>query len=175
MILSQYYIDNEITACQDYIDNILISTGLSEEKRIQYYHQCPECNKPNTHISWCNSCNAARFRKAFSTWTSGNAKIDYFIQNAQLYAWCSELILEWFPWNKFSEIENIGRGSGGTVFRAKVTEWKMRCNEIGIDYNGYVALKAMEHSDSKNFLNEVIFISLFIVNPEYQMIDFSHF
>ncbi|CAG8629387.1 8784_t:CDS:2, partial [Ambispora gerdemannii] len=33
------------------------------------------------------SCNATRFKKAFSTWTSGNAEIDYFIKNTQINAW----------------------------------------------------------------------------------------
>ena len=47
---------------------------------------CPECNKPNTGLHWCNQCNAKRFQQDFPNWTSGNKYIDNFIQETQLNA-----------------------------------------------------------------------------------------
>src|SRR4051794_28121424 len=109
----QPYHKNEETARQDYIDNVLMKTKETEEYRLELYGQCQQCGKPNTFFSWCNTCNAARFRDAFSTWTSGNEEIDYFIQNAQIYAWDYRLVLEWYPWEMFSYLEKIGEGGYG--------------------------------------------------------------
>src|SRR5579883_1141281 len=102
---------NEQTAYQDFIDDVLIERSwTTEEYRLEKYGRCEECNQPNTEYDWCQSCNATRFQKAFSTWTSGNKEIDYFIQNTQIHAWQNELILEWYPWELFSEIEKLGQG-----------------------------------------------------------------
>src|SRR6185369_15149228 len=63
---------------------------------------CTECRQPtidvdnSTMISggggsgnsssggWCNSCNAKRFRKDLSNWTSGNSAIDDLIKESQM-------------------------------------------------------------------------------------------
>ncbi|CAG8613236.1 27105_t:CDS:2 [Dentiscutata erythropus] len=121
---------DEKTACQDYLNNVFIdyasveSIYRTEEERLKNYGRCQECGNireciEGAYDKWCNTCNAARFRQLFSTWTSGNVEIDYFIQHAQAYAWDFRLALEWYPWEMFSEIEMIGKGGYGTVFRAK--------------------------------------------------------
>ena len=56
------------------------------------YGRCPECNQLNTNYGWCKSCSVSHFQNAFSTWTSGNKEIDYFIQNTQIQAWRWEVI-----------------------------------------------------------------------------------
>ena len=79
------------------------------------------------------------------------------------------LILEWYPWSTFSEIQEIGQGGYGTVFRAKrrvqrIEEWdyqKKEWNRFQKDnyyYKTCVALKTIKHSEStlKDFLTEVI-------------------
>ena len=77
------------------------------------------------------------------------------------------MVLEWYPWTTFSEIEEIGKGGYGTVFRAKrelgrISHWDHQGNQwsrenIYEDYNEYVALKTIGHCESlsKSFLNEV--------------------
>ena len=136
---------------------------MSEEQRLECYDRCNECTKANTGHYWCKSCNATRFKKDFSTWTSGNKEIDYFIQNTQIHAWREYLVLEWYPWKIFSEIEKIGQGGYASVFRAKtnmtrIDYWDHQNNQWGReDKDGYVALKTIGHSESllKEFLNEV--------------------
>ncbi|CAG8509600.1 8454_t:CDS:2 [Diversispora eburnea] len=161
---------NEIeeTARQDFIDNVLTEPKLgdhffkTEEERI--YGSCEECNELNTYHSWCKSCNATRFRQAFPTWTSNNEEIDGFIQNAQIHAWKGELLLEWYPWETFSDVEKIGQGGYGSVFRAKrklqrIHKWDQENNEWcrheqgSFPHEEYVALKTIE-SLSKGFLDE---------------------
>src|SRR5438128_10442386 len=89
------------------------------EERLELFGECPDCKQTNTGENWCKSCNTTRFRKEFPTWTSGNAELDYFIQNTQIHAANCDVVLEWQPWEIFSEIEKIGEGGYGTVFRAK--------------------------------------------------------
>jgi len=74
------------------------------------------------------------FPKDLSKWTSGNKEIDYFIQNTQVHAWDFNLVLEWYPWEAFSEIEEIGKGGHAAVFRAKrklqrIRKWDLQKNE----------------------------------------------
>src|SRR5579883_1543816 len=132
-------------AYQDFINNVLIERKVTEEYRLKEYGRCSECNEIKKINLWCNTCH---FQKAFSTWTSGNQEIDYFIQNTQIHVWHHWLILEWYPWQLFSEIEKIGQGGYGTVFRAKmekgrIREWDHDNNQWRREkyYGEYVALK----------------------------------
>ena len=133
---------------------------MTEEERLEYYDRCEECNEINTEYDWCKKCNAGHFRNDFDKWTSGNKEIDYFIQNTQIHAWDNQLVLEWYPWSTFSEIEEIGKGGYGTVFRAKtelgrIYEWVHQSNQWRRYKGGDVALKTIGHCESRNFLNEV--------------------
>src|SRR5947209_4381413 len=94
----------------------------NEELREQYkkYGLCDECNQPNTGSLWCQSCNSKHFQQDFNKWTSGNKEIDEFIQNFQSNATCEEEVLEWIPYEKFSDIEYLAKGGFGTVHKA---EW----------------------------------------------------
>src|SRR5215208_7064777 len=95
--------------------------------------------------------------KDFDKWTSGNNEIDYFIQNTQINAWRNWLVLEWYPWENFAEIEEIGKGGYGTVFRAKtkvgrIFNWDHQTNEWrryeDDEYDEYVALKTLGYYES---------------------------
>ncbi|CAG8494280.1 7434_t:CDS:2, partial [Ambispora gerdemannii] len=169
--MSQSHPIEEEAARQDYIDNVFIEVRpghpqyTAEEERLEDYGRCSKCNEIRTGIDkykWCKSCNATHFRQGFSTWTSGYAEIDYFIQNAQIHACYHKLVLEWYPWEKFSDIEKIGEGGYGTVFRAKnnmgrILEWDQQNNKwLRFEIDEYVALKTIGHSESpsKEFLNE---------------------
>ena len=129
---------------------------MTEEERLKYYDQCKECNEINTYSDWCRTCNSSHFREGFTKWTSGNKEIDYFIQNTQIHAWNRFLVLEWYPWENFSEMKEIGKGGYATVFRAKtkvgrINKWDHQSNQWRRGYNYYVALKTMEDSDQKTF------------------------
>ncbi|RHZ79742.1 hypothetical protein Glove_141g47 [Diversispora epigaea] len=77
---------------------------------------CPECNqKCNGH--WCKQCNSKHFKNDFNNWTSGNDKIDKFIQDAQLNADYYKVI-EWIPYDRFKDVKQIGKGGFGTIHYA---------------------------------------------------------
>src|ERR1051325_11620680 len=79
------------------------------EKRKEVYGICGECNQPGTGDSWCQSCNAKRFKENFKNWTSGNKDIDKLIQYSQLNAT--------YPEN-FQNITYIARGGFGKIYSA---------------------------------------------------------
>jgi hypothetical protein len=161
---------NKETARQDFIDNVFIDTKETEDQRLKHYSRCRECNEINTDNNWCLTCKAAHFRNDFDKWTSGNKEIDYFIQNTQIHAWSKWLVLEWYPWENFSKVKEIGKGGYGTVFRAKskvrrIHKWDHQNNQWNRDekddddyyYSSYVALKTIGHCGSllNDFMNEV--------------------
>src|SRR6266496_1464104 len=134
---------NKETARQDFIDNVFIDKKMTEDKRLIYYGRCYKCDEINTDKfgdnTWCLTCNSAHFRNDFDKWTSGNKEIDYFIQNTQIHACESLLVLEWYPWENFSDIEEIGKGGYATVFRAKrkvgsISKWDNQKNQWSRDH-----------------------------------------
>jgi hypothetical protein len=58
----------------------------------------------------------------FENWTSGNKKIDEFIQKMQLkIEHHSDIIIEWIPYYQFSDIKEISKSDFTEVYSAK---WK---------------------------------------------------
>ena len=159
---------------QDYIDNVLIKLKpgdeeyMTEKERLEHYGHCPECDEVRTGENWCQPCNATHFQQTFSTWTSGNVEIDYFIQNTQIYANEWRQALEWYPWEMLQDIEKIIKGFYSTVFRAKRRirriesfdkQSKSWCR-FTVEDNQVIALKTIGRS--KDFLIEVKNSSFYI-------------
>ena len=99
----------------------------------------------------------------FTNWTSGNEKIDNFIQEMQLKIDdVNDIVFEWIPYNQFSDIKEIGRGGFATVYSAI---WKDGRLKYGHNYykeytresNYKIALKYLHNSQNigDEFLNEV--------------------
>uniref|UniRef100_U9SIJ5 Uncharacterized protein n=1 Tax=Rhizophagus irregularis (strain DAOM 181602 / DAOM 197198 / MUCL 43194) TaxID=747089 RepID=U9SIJ5_RHIID len=52
----------------------------------------------------------------FTNWTSGNEKIDNFIQKKQLKInWYDDIIIEWIPYNQFIDIKKIEKNIDNAV------------------------------------------------------------
>ena len=113
---------------------------------------CPECNKPNTGIAWCNKCDPGKFLKEGKT--SGNPEIDNLIYESQLKINNYQEILEWIPYDRFKDIESIGEGGFANVFSATWLDgipafnkvYKKRTDPIT------VALKKLKYSDNMEAL-----------------------
>ncbi|RHZ85342.1 hypothetical protein Glove_66g64 [Diversispora epigaea] len=88
---------------------------------------CPECNQ-KWDENWCKPCNSKYFQNDFNNWTSGNDKIDKFIQDAQLNADRNWKVIEWIPYDRFKDVKQIGKGGFGTIHYARwidgfIKEW----------------------------------------------------
>ena len=86
---------------------------------------CKKCGEKyenddaNNNIYWCRPCQIDILKGNFTNWTSGNEKIDNFIQEMQLNIdHFDDIILEWIPYNQFNDIKEIGTDSFATVYSA---------------------------------------------------------
>ncbi|EXX67086.1 hypothetical protein RirG_117600 [Rhizophagus irregularis DAOM 197198w] len=79
--------------------------------------QCEKCGK-NYYI-WCDSCQINELKNNFGNWTSGDEKIDNFIQEMQLKIYYdNDIIVEWIPYNQFDNIKKINKDGFATVYSA---------------------------------------------------------
>ncbi|RHZ49424.1 hypothetical protein Glove_521g21 [Diversispora epigaea] len=114
---------------------------------------CPECNQEKTIWNWCKPCYSKHFQNDFNNWTSGNDRIDKFIQDSQLNANEYWEVLEWIPYDRFKDVRQIGRGGFGTIHYArwiygKIVEWDNRNQQWKRSFLSNVALKEFD-----NFVN----------------------
>jgi hypothetical protein len=139
----------------------------NEELRERYKSNglCKECSQPITTYKWCQSCNSKHFQQDFNKWTSGNKEIDEFIQKFQLNATHYEEVLEWIPYEKFSDIEYLAKGGFGTVHKAKwidgyIEYWdtnQTKWRRYDYEDSKYIVLKCLNDSQNltTDFLQEV--------------------
>ncbi|RHZ75530.1 hypothetical protein Glove_213g187 [Diversispora epigaea] len=123
---------------------------------------CPECNQKDTSWYWCKPCNSKHFQNDFNNWTSGNDKIDKFIQDAQLNDNDRrEVIIEWIPYDRFKDVKQIGRGGFGTIHYARwidgrIKEWDIENQQWKRGKQKEVALKKFDNIVNLNdVLNEM--------------------
>jgi hypothetical protein len=77
---------------------------------------CKECGELHTDNQWCKPCQINNLKQNFANWTSGNEKIDYFIQDSQLKIHTrSSIIVEWIPYNQFKNIKKIYKDNFTTI------------------------------------------------------------
>ncbi|RIB11331.1 kinase-like domain-containing protein [Gigaspora rosea] len=104
-------------------------------------------------------------KKEFGKWTSGNPDIDNFIQQMQLKARNSKDVVEWIPFDKFTNIKYLTKGGFGTVFKAIWTDgyiisWDSKNGQCKRNPQRNVCLKNLNGSKESikiEFLNERAF------------------
>jgi hypothetical protein len=123
---------------------------------------CKSCNKRHTNKEWCYSCQTDKFKFNFTNWTSGNKKIDDFIQGMQLSMNSGiDIPFEWIPYDQFDNIKVIDKDDFATVYSAKWKDGPLHYNVNKKEYvrnlNQTVDLKCVYDSQNiiDEFLNEV--------------------
>ncbi|RIB26278.1 kinase-like domain-containing protein [Gigaspora rosea] len=120
------------------------------------YGKCTNCNEDNTDKAWCLSCDP----DIATRWTSGNKDIDDCMKSIQLRTFAYENVVEWIPFDKLSDIKEVGKGGFGSVFKAT---WMDGIRKVdGNEFNyvraresfSIVALKTLTSSKETNFLKE---------------------
>src|SRR5437764_219928 len=127
---------------------------------------CEKCGKNYTDWRWCKPCQIDNLKGNFTNWTSGNEKIDNFIQEMQLKIdHPRDIVFEWIPYNQFSDFEEIGKGGFTTVYSAIWKDGLLKYNgnsrEYTRDPNYKVVLKCLHNSQNitNEFLNEVRYLT----------------
>ena len=126
---------------------------------------CSKCGKSFTDIqnNWCKPCQIKHLKENFINWTSGNEKIDNFIQEMQLQInFYHDIIFEWMPYNNFDDINETNKYNLYTIYSAIWKDgtllWEYWNENYGRKvYRKKVALKCFHNSQIINddFLNEV--------------------
>ena len=138
---------------------------------------CEKCGKEYTIIKynddkWCEPCQINYLKENFTNWTSGNEKVDNFIQELQPkinnYI---DVIVEWIPYNQFDNIKEIGKDGLFTIYSAIWKNGQLNydtCKKIYKrnlkNQNQKVSLKCFNSQNSTDeFFNEVqnFFINLY--------------
>ncbi|PKK67746.1 hypothetical protein RhiirC2_751330, partial [Rhizophagus irregularis] len=98
----------------DYLDNKIKIYGISQNPDTNDYMMvlgdhygemyCINCEKPYKNgYKWCEPCQMKYLKGEFKNWTSGNERIDYFIQEMQSKIDCpTDNVFEWISFNQFS-------------------------------------------------------------------------
>ena len=116
-----------------------------------YYEKyCEKCDKKYQNIfKWCRPCQ-----------TSGNEKIDNFIQQKQLEIYhYNDVIFEWIPYNQLNNIKEISKNDLFKIYSAIWKDGPLYYNyvskkELIRESNKKVALKCI--CDSQNTINEFL-------------------
>src|SRR6266487_3348323 len=98
-----------ISQSPDTKDFILVLQILPNEYFEKY---CENCYKiyDNINYKWCKPCQISYLKNNFTEWTSGNNKIDDFIQKKQFEIYYyNNVVFEWIPYNQFNNIKVIGK------------------------------------------------------------------
>ncbi|RHZ64772.1 hypothetical protein Glove_320g54 [Diversispora epigaea] len=126
-------------------------------------NRCPECDHGYYTWKWCEQCNSRHFQNDFDKWTSGNDKIDKFIQDSQVNATSKNQVIEWIPYDRFKDIKEIAKGGFGTIYKAKwivgeIKRWDFENQQWLRGGQMNVALKKFNNNFvdlNVDFLNEI--------------------
>jgi hypothetical protein len=118
-----------------------------------YCEKCGEEEYTDLKFKWCTQCQLNYLKSNFTNWTSGNEKIDDFIQKIQLKAKSFYYIIEWIPYNHFVDVKEIGKDYNNFIIYSAI--W----NE-GLLYYNNDQEKLMRKSEQVtliklNYFNEV--------------------
>ena len=146
-------------SCEDCIKR---EVDEKEKNRIRF-GMCKECSQPNTGGKiWCSHCNPEHIRQDIDKWTSGNEDIDELIKKTQREAKDSYSMIEWIPYDRFTDVKYVAKGGFSVVYSATWTDayikgWDHETKNWKRKERKKVALKVLNDSKhiSKGFLNEV--------------------
>ena len=77
------------------------------------YGKCKKCSK-----ELLQGCLPCQFKQDFDKQTSGNKNIDELIRESQISAHDFFGVLEWIPYDKFTNIKFIAKGGFAKVYSA---------------------------------------------------------
>ncbi|GES93484.1 kinase-like domain-containing protein [Rhizophagus clarus] len=126
----------------------------------EYNEKCNKCDENYITINpnWCRQCYTNCLKTFFINWTSGNKRIDNFIQKMQTkISEYDDTILEFIPYNQFNNINEI-EDDGSTIIYSAI--WKdgpllHYDKKWTRESNQKIYFKSYSLQDTDEFLDEV--------------------
>ncbi|CAG8785484.1 2963_t:CDS:1, partial [Acaulospora morrowiae] len=123
------------------------------------YGACRWSEHYNTSRGWCQKCDPFRITQG---WTCESIDTDNCIKDFQSIATEYDEVIEWIPFNRLSNIREIGKGGFGCVYFATWLDGKRKILNIGEEFiqsrtqHYAVALKTLPGSPTSpvDFLRE---------------------
>jgi hypothetical protein len=88
---------------------------------------CKQCNRSNTFMNWCQSCNSKRFQRQYEAdkkFSSGNKMIDEFINYVQENASRPSEVIEWIPYERLINIRFFEKNySKNSIMETYIANW----------------------------------------------------
>jgi serine/threonine protein kinase len=174
-IINSYLEKKSINDESIYFSNLIFISNYKKKiknKMTNIFGTCSYCNKILIEELWCNKCDPYHI---IEKWTSGNNEIDKFIKDTIYNARnivTNPIFLEWVPFDRFTDIKQIGKGGFAKVYSAIWISGKSsyRKRDDGMlkllePEPIKVALKKLNDSEnmSAKYLSEVYFILCFNV------------
>ncbi|CAB4431945.1 unnamed protein product [Rhizophagus irregularis] len=138
--------------------------GISENPDTKNYiivFQNCFCN--GYYSKWCEPCKVDYLKQNFTNWTSGNEKIDNYIQEMQLKIMKYNNVVEWIPYNQFKNITEVSKSSSAIMYSATWINGPLQnIHKKGRIPNKKVTLKCLYNSQNMiiELLNEVKLYSI---------------
>ncbi|GBC39066.2 kinase-like domain-containing protein [Rhizophagus irregularis DAOM 181602=DAOM 197198] len=157
-------------------DDIFKIYGISQNPDTKNYiivlnnSYCKECGEIYTNVwgKWCKPCGINNLKQNFTNWTSGNKKIDEFIQEMQLLIESyNDIIVEWIPYNQFNNVKKIGKdGFDIAIWKNGSLKYNYEKLKYEREPNKEVTLKCLNNSQNviSNLLNEAKVYSYYEYN-----------
>lgn len=155
------YTEDEKAYCrQKFIHNFELNNALYKCGKS---FTCKNCKSIRYSDKYCEICIRDHLKTLFGRWTSGNEKVDKFIQDCQLISSLPRNIMEWIPYDQFEDIEYMTEGGFSVIYKATwirgcINDWNEEKKEFVRFHNQKVILKCLLNSGNPNqkFFEEVI-------------------
>ncbi|CAG8447842.1 412_t:CDS:2 [Ambispora leptoticha] len=103
--------------------------------RVEYYGTCSTCNRFNTSIAWCQTCDPEILdtNKNSKRISTDNQLIEHFVKEALRKSESYDEYLEYIPFHEFADVKYVGSGRFSSVFSAVYSNGaRVTMNENGV-------------------------------------------
>ncbi|UZO08933.1 uncharacterized protein OCT59_029176 [Rhizophagus irregularis] len=162
------HITDELNKIESYSKYDVIVFGISQNPDTEVYllvfndicfdRYCKKCGNEYDNIcyKWCKECQINQLKNDFTNWTSGNIKLDDFIQKMQLKIYEYNILFEWIPYNEFIIIEGLENYTLA-IWKKDSLYYDKMYNKLERRSNKKVYLKSLYNSQeiTDEFLHEI--------------------
>lgn len=83
--------------------------------------KCNKCNFTRYSDRFCENCTGLYLQGLHDSWTSGNKIVDEFIRRCQKISSLPSFIMEWIPFEQFTDVRTLTSGGFSTIY---IATWK---------------------------------------------------